>query len=185
MKYVLTIFIATVLIFLTSCGSLFPPVGKTSVETAQELVDEFLERLNTPTMVFPDPSASPTEFLQLALNFVYIPQADRDEEEVRYAAAFLLQWIAINFILPSTVTEAKVLAAAEHSVKIPQLLSDPPNFVQKVYTLVIEGETAVGSVTSITLPMITVQNQAYFYTAFVKQTGSTTDVSIYPEILGP
>lgn len=180
MRQVLIFLAVTGLILLAACTSVFPPAGKTPVQLAQELVDDLLEILDEP---LPDPAASPTEFKQLILKFVYVPPVDRNNDEVIMTAAFLYYyWVHMNFLLPATVTEAKVLAASEHDVKLPILLNDPPNFIEKVYTLTLECETAGGSLTSVSLPMITVsgETETYFYTVFVRQTGSATEVWAYP-----
>lgn len=165
------------MIFLAACTNAFPPTGKTPVQLAQELVDDLLEILDEP---LPE---SPTELKQLILRFVYVPPDDRNNDEVIMRAGFLYYYyLRPNFTSPSTVTEAKVLAASEHDVKSPILLNDPPNFIEKVYTLTLECETAGGSLTSVSLPMITVsgETQTYFYSVFVRQTGSATEVWAYP-----
>lgn len=187
MRQILIFLAVTGLILLAACTSVFPPFGKTPVQLAQELVDDLLEIMDEP---LPDPTASPTEFKQLILKFVYVPPADRNNNDVIMSAALLsYYWIYyVNFSQPATVTEAKVLAASEHDVKLPNhLLNDPPSFIEKVYTLTLECETVGGSLTSVSLPMITVsgETKAYFFSVFVRQTGSATEVWAYPILYLP
>ncbi|HEY8542006.1 MAG TPA: hypothetical protein VIL29_06455 [Pseudothermotoga sp.] len=78
-----------------------------------------------------------------------------------------------------------MLAAPEHDVRfLPNILNDPPDFVDKVYTLTLQCETDDGMITSVTLPMITVtgKTQGYFYTIFVKETDTGTATWMYPEM---
>jgi len=71
------------------------------------------------------------------------------------------------------------------------VLSNPPNFVNKVYTLTIQCTTEDGTKTSVTVPMIRIQGQdkgqdsGYFYTIFIKDTGPATAVRIYPQPFFP
>ncbi|MFN4191106.1 MAG: hypothetical protein ACK4E2_08925 [Pseudothermotoga sp.] len=88
--------------------------------------------------------------------------------------------VTMDFILPATLTQVKVLAAQENSTKIPNVVSGKPDFVDKVYILALEGKTQDSTITSFSLPMITVGGKGYFYTVFIETTGSSTSVECYP-----
>lgn len=184
MRYVLTLLIAVGLLVLAGCTGLFPTT-KTPTQLGQELVDKIVEMLNDPDFEFPDPDDSPTEFMEFALNFIYVPEEDRNDNSVISGVEWIGSWAGYNFLFPSTITEVKVLSALEHSVKFtnPNILSNPPSFVEKVYTLTLECETEDGTVTSVSLPMITVsgEDQGYFYTIFIKETDTGTTTRIYPQ----
>ncbi|MFN3283300.1 MAG: hypothetical protein ACK40Q_03600, partial [Pseudothermotoga sp.] len=62
------------------------------------------------------------------------------------------------------------------------VMNDPPSFVEKIYTFILQCETQNGTITSLSFPMITVagQDHGYFYTVFLKETDSATRVFIYP-----
>ncbi len=94
------------------------------------------------------------------------------------------QWVLDYFTWPSTLTQVKVLAAQENSTKIPNLVSGKPDFVDKVYILALEGKTQDSTITTFSLPMITIKGKTggYFYTAFIKTTGSSTESGFYPFI---
>lgn len=188
MKCILILLIVSGLLVLVGCTNLTPP-AKTATEVAQELVDKIVEILNDPDFEFPDPNSSPTEFVELALNFIYVPQTDRNDSEVFLWTEVISQFVGAHFTKPSTVTSAKVVSTTEYDVGKPNglppyfnVLNDPPNFVEKVYTLNLKCETTDGTITSVTLPMITVsgEDQGYFYTIFLKPTDSATTVRMYP-----
>ncbi|MGB9821328.1 MAG: hypothetical protein ACPLVG_08220 [Pseudothermotoga sp.] len=185
MRYLLVLLSVTGILIMAGCSGILP-LGKTPVQLGQELINKFVEALKKPDE-FPDPDSSPTEFVNFALDFVYVPVDDRNDSDVPDGVGYALELIVFSFPFSATVTQATVLAATEHSVKFPQLLSNPPNFVDKVYTLTIQCTTEDGTKTSVTVPMITIQGQdsGYFYTIFIKDTGPATAVWIYPQPFFP
>lgn len=140
MRYVLPLLIAVGLLVLAGCTGLFPTT-KTPTQLGQELVDKIVEMLNDPDFVLPNDEDSPTEFMEVALDFIYVPQEDRTDSGVISGVDWILDMVGYNFLFfPSTITKAKVLSAAEHSVKFtnPNVLSNPPSFVELVRALYLE-----------------------------------------------
>ncbi|MFN3282812.1 MAG: hypothetical protein ACK40Q_01070 [Pseudothermotoga sp.] len=174
MRYLLAMLVLVALLVLAGCIDLFQNPG----QIAQGLVDEFVNVLKNNEL--PDPEDSPTEFMNLARKFIYVRDADKNDSDVIGGTEGVLFVVAMDFVLPATLTQVKVLAAQENSAKFGNLVSDKPNFVDKVYILALEGKTQDSTITSFSLPMITVGGKGYFYTVFIETTDSSTGVEFYP-----
>lgn len=181
MKQVLLLSALAGLLFLMSCANMSSQ-EKGPIELGQELFNRVLQTLQGTITELP---ATATEIVELALNFFYIPEADRNDPEVIEKIGWLFQWLGIHFLYPSTVTQAQVLTATEYKAKFAHLVSNPPSFVEKVYMLTARCSNAGGSTSFVTLPMITVagQTRGYFYTIFVQTTDSATSARIYPQLV--
>lgn len=186
----------SVILLLVSCAGGIPQgTTDTLSDEANKLIGELSTAIeNTSSLDIPDPGSSPTEynewaegFLNAASSMIYIPTDDFDqlvgEEELQY-----LFWaFRFSFFLPATVTSIEVEGITEYpdTKYLPFILSDKPDFVQKTYFLSLRCTTQDGTETSVHWPMIEVGEDYYFFSIDIVDTGSGTEVRIYPEVIFP
>lgn len=182
MKAVLLVVVIAGLLILAGCQPF--PSGATKENLAKDLLESVIDILGEE---LPDPNSSPTELLELVKRFIYIPEGDENDSEVIKGALNIGRLVLVsNFSKPATAVDFTVLSVAEHDVKsIPSyIISDPPAFVDKVYRIIAQLQTEDSTITSISLPMITIVNEtkAYFFTVFIGGTGSATELLHYPKL---
>jgi|GEM_PF-3656437 len=182
MKGVLLFAVIAGLLIFAGCQSLLP--GATEKDLAVGLLQSVMDALR---QELPNPSSSRTEFLELVKRFIYIPAGDENDSEVLEGAGNLVSFIlGGNFTKPATASSFTLLSVVQHDVKSipPYIISDPPAFVSKVYRIIVQLQTADSTITSISLPMITIVNKtkAYFFTVFIGDTEPATELLYYPKL---
>ncbi|MGJ8455056.1 hypothetical protein ACSFC1_07110 [Pseudothermotoga sp. U03pept] len=183
MKAVLLVAVIAGLLILAGCQP-FLPSGATKENLAKDLLESVIDILGEE---LPDPDSSPTELLELVKRFIYIPEGDENDSEVIEGALDIGGLVLVlNFSKPATAVDFTVLSVVEHDVKSipPYIINDPPAFVDKVYRIIAQLQTEDSTITSISLPMITIVNEtkAYFFTVFIGGTGSATELLHYPKL---
>jgi hypothetical protein len=176
-KIVFLTFLIAGLFILAGCGFISPTATDVN-QTAKSLLNDVLDALESE---IPDPDSSPTEFIQLIRQFVYIPDKDASDTEVISGAIILTSVFLIDFTWPSTLTSVELKGLSEIESKfLPYNWTNPPGFVQKTYMMTVQGETEDGTITSFSLPFLIINDDGYFFAVFVDDTDSATEVRVYP-----
>lgn len=174
MKYVLLFTVLVAVLILSGCMDLFGPSPQTLAETlktnTKALIDKAMQG-DTPT--YND-----------MLKIIYVRDEDKDDSDIKNKVESSLEDLALLFLAFSsagTPTNIEVAGVVETKF-IPVVITGKPSFIDKVYS-VTYIVTTDSTKTYVNLPMITVtgQNTGYFYTVYIKTTGSATEVGMYPE----
>jgi hypothetical protein len=177
-KIVFLTFLIAGLFILAGCGFISPTATDVN-QIAKSLLNTVLDTLESE---IPDPISSPTEFIQLIRQFVYIPDEDATDTEVIYDAGFLTSiFLSADFTWPSTLTSVELKGLSEIESKfLSYNWANKPDFVEKTYMMTVQGETKDGTITSFSLPFLIINDDGYFFAVFVDDTDSATEVRVYP-----
>lgn len=180
MKHVFVLLAVVGLILLSGCVNLF---GPTPEDQAKNLVKSFLDDVVKVSNAIPEtiPEATDTNFKTLAGKFIHFKSNEWNDSNVREGTAELMGIVRDFLTRSGTPTSISVLGVDDTGVKIPHLVSNPPTHVSKVYTMNLLCTNA-STKTTVSLPMIVVDNSPYFYTVYIKTTDSSTDITYYPKI---
>jgi hypothetical protein len=169
-------FLIAGLFVLAGCG-LISPTATDVNQTAENLLNTVLDAFESD---IPNPDSSPTEFMQLIKQFVYIPDQDASDTDV-IDGVEVFGIFLFDFIWPSTLTSVELKGLSEIDSKLLSYnWANPPDFVQKTYMMTVQGETEDGTITSFSLPFLIINDDGYFFAVFVDDTGSATEAIIYP-----
>ncbi len=175
MKRLLLVFVVAGLLALSGC-MLFQPSDD---QLARNLLNRVLEVIES------GEASTPADLVQLIRQFVYIPDEDASDTDVIDEAGFLAEFcVGFNFIWPSTLTSVELKGLSEiNSRYFSYNWTNKPDFVQKTYMVVAQGETEDSTPTSFSLPFLVINNEGYFFAVYLKTTGSATEVRVYPKPL--
>ncbi|MEJ5228533.1 MAG: hypothetical protein WHT65_00875 [Pseudothermotoga sp.] len=172
MKYVLLFTVVAAVLILSGCMDLFGPSPQTLAEAL---------KTNTKALIDKMISGGTPSYDEL-LKVLYVRDSDKNDSDIKTQVMAFPLGLALSFGAAGTPTKIEVAGVVETKFW-PVNITDKPSFIDKVYSVTYVVTTTDSTKTSVTLPMVTVtgKDTGYFYTLYIKTTGSSTSVEFYPE----
>jgi hypothetical protein len=170
MKGVLVFVAVVTVLFFASCSAILP-TGFKPEDLAKDLADKIMELIQS----------GPTD--DVFFELIYVPSEDRSNLEVQYQVVSLFRLSGLMFVNPSTPTSISVAGVSKIETKlIPWIIDEKPSFVKDVYSVTYIC-TRNASTTVVELPMMIVQENAYYFAVWIKETDGATELKYYPTLV--
>ena len=165
------VFITAVMVVLFSSCSAILPTGSKPEDLAKDLADKIMELIQS----------GPTD--DVLFELIYVPSEDRSNLEVQYQVVSLFLLSGLMFVNPSTPTSISVAGVSKIETKlIAWIIDEKPTFVKDVYSVTYIC-TRNASTTVVELPMMIVQENAYYFAVWIQETDGATELKYYPTLV--
>ena len=166
-------FVAVVtVLFFASCSAILP-TGSKPEDLAKDLADKIIGLV--------DSGESPT--YQELREIIYVPTEDASNLDVEELVFQATDFVVFSLCRPSTPTSISVAGVSKIETKlIPWIIDEKPSFVKDVYSVTYVC-TRNDSTTVVELPMMIVQENAYYFAVWIQETDGATELKYYPTLV--
>jgi len=168
-------FVAVVaVLFFAGCGGILP-TGPKPEDLAKNLADKIMELVGS--------GKWPT--YQELREIIYVPTKDASNLDVEGLVFQATDFIVFNLCAPSTPTSISVAGVSKIETEtklIPWIIDEKPTFVKDVYSVTYIC-TRNASTTVVELPMMIVQENAYYFVVWIQETDGATELKYYPTLV--
>jgi len=152
MKCVLVFVTVVTVLFFASCSGILP-TGPKPENLAKGLADKIMELVES----------GEWRTYQKLREIIYVPTEDTSNLDVEGLVLQASDFIVFNLCRPSTPTSISVAGVSKIETKlIPWIIDEKPTLVKDVYSVTYIG-TRKASTTVVELPMMIVQENAYYF----------------------
>jgi len=172
MKGVLVFVAVVTVLFFASCSGILPS-GPKPEDLAKDLADKIMELVGS--------GEWPT--YQELREIIYVPNEDVSNLDVQQLVFQATDFVVFSLCRPSTPTSISVAGVSKIETKlIPWIIDEKPTFVKDVYSVTYIC-TRNASTTVVELPMMIVQENAYYFAVWIQETDGATELKYYPTLV--
>jgi hypothetical protein len=172
MKGVLVFVAVVTVLFFASCSGILPS-GPKPEDLAKDLADKIMELVES--------GEWPT--YQELREIIYVPTEDVSNLDVQQSVFQATDFVVFSLCRPSTPTSISVAGVSKIETKlIPWIIDEKPTFVKDVYSVTYIC-TRSASTTVVELPMMIVQENAYYFAVWIRETDGATELKYYPTLV--
>jgi len=167
------VFVAVVtVLFFASCSAILP-TGPKPEDLAKGLADKIMELVES--------GEWPT--YQELREIIYVASEDTSNLDVEGLVLQASDFIVFSLCAPSTPTSISVAGVSKIETKlIAWIIDEKPTFVKDVYSVTYIC-TRNASTTVVELPMMIVQENAYYFAVWIQETYGATELKYYPTLV--
>jgi hypothetical protein len=174
MKGVLVFVAVVTVLFFASCSAILP-TGSKPENLAKDLADKIMELVES--------GEWPT--YQELREIIYVPNEDVSNLDVQQLVFRATDFVVFSLCRPSTPTSISVAGVSKIETEtklIPWIIDEKPSFVKDVYSVTYVC-TRNASTTVVELPMMIVQENAYYFAVWIQETDGATELKYYPTLV--
>jgi len=114
---------------------------------------------------------------------IYVPNEDASNLDVQQLVFQATDFVVFSLCEPSTPTSISVAGVSKIETKlIPWIIDEKPTLVKDVYSVTYIG-TRNALTTVVELPMMIVQENAYYFAVWIQETDGATELKYYPTLV--
>jgi len=111
---------------------------------------------------------------------IYVRTEDTSNLDVQHLVFQATDFVVFSLCRPSTSTSINVAGVSKIETKlIPWIIDEKPTFVKDVYSVT----TRNASTTVVELPMMIVQENAYYFAVWIQEKDGATELKYYPTLV--
>jgi len=172
MKCVLVFVAVVTVLFFASCSAILP-TGSKPEDLAKGLADKIMELVES--------GEWPT--YQELREIIYVASEDTSNLDVEGLVFQASDFIVFSLCEPSTPTSISVAGVSKIETKlIAWIIDEKPTFVKDFYSVTYVC-TRNASTTVVELPMMIVQENAYYFAVWIQETDGATELKYYPTLV--
>ncbi|WP_448532259.1 hypothetical protein [Pseudothermotoga sp.] len=172
MKCVLVFVAVVTVLFFASCSAILPS-GPKPEDLAKDLADKIMELVQS----------GEWRTYQKLREIIYVASEDTSNLDVEGLVLQASDFIVFSLCEPSTPTSISVAGVSKIETKlIAWIIDEKPTFVKDVYSVTYVC-TRNASTTVVELPMMIVQENAYYFAVWIQETDGATELKYYPTLV--
>ena len=114
---------------------------------------------------------------------IYVPNEDASNLDVQQLVFQATDFVVFSLCEPSTPTSISVAGVSKIETKlIAWIIDEKPTFVKDVYSVTYIC-TRNALTTVVELPMMIVQENAYYFAVWIQETDGATELKYYPTLV--